>query len=194
MRLWKLVLVVLIIFPLRAVTQDVMPRYQSFIIEQKEVVWVQVFHREGAARDLESEIIDHLKRKAWIQNIHRDGDDVVADLKDYRPDYKRYGGKYMNTSEIIRTGRWSGKLRINFKDGKYRVLLEGVNYEAKRSVTGSGKATIEQHDTSGSLSHFALNNYRNAFKKNRLVNLDILHASFKDSFILVEDQLIDSDW
>ena len=100
----------------------------------------------------------------------------------------------MNTSSVIRTGRWTGRVRISFKEGKYRVVLYGLEYEAIQSTAGSGKAAIEQHNVSGTLTEFALNNYRNGFKKSRLINLDILHLSFKDSFTLTKDQVTDSDW
>jgi hypothetical protein len=168
--------------------------YQSFSIDNKEVVWAQVYHHEETTENLSKRFFEHLKQKVWISNIHYEGSDILADLINYRPDYKRYGGKFRNTSMIIRTGKWAGKVRISFKEGKYRVILYGLTYEAQQSATGSGKATIEQHDVSGTLTGFVLNDYRSAFRKNRLKNLDILHVSFKDSFTLTIDQVISSDW
>jgi hypothetical protein len=168
--------------------------YRSFHIEHKEIVWVQVYHEEPVIEDLPQRLFDHLKNKTWIKEIKFEGTDIVAELKDYRPDYKRYGGKFTNTSSIVRTGKFAGKVRVNFKEGKYRVILEGITYNALQSATGSGKATIEQHQVSGTLSDFALNNYRTAFKKRNALNLDILHSSFKDSFTIKINQVIDEDW
>jgi hypothetical protein len=169
-------------------------RYQSFVIDQREVVWTQVYHNEESADSLSLTIYDHLKRKMWIRELQRDGNDIVAELVNYRPDYKRYGGKFRNTSTIIRTGKWDGKVRISFKEGKYRVILDGLHYAAKESTTGSGKATIEQHDISGTLTEFVLDDFRASFRRSRLKNLDILQLSFKDSFTLTRDQVIDTDW
>lgn len=168
--------------------------YQSFVIDHKEVVWLQVFHEEHPVDQLRKELFDHLKQKSWIKDIVIASEEIVAEITDYRPDYKRYGGKFTNTSEIIRTGKWSGKMKISFKEGKYRVFLYGLNYQARQSTTGSGKATIEQHEVTGSLSEFVLNDTRTAFKKSKLRNLDILQFSFKDSFTIKADQLIDADW
>jgi hypothetical protein len=168
--------------------------YRSFHIEHKEIVWVQVYHEEPIIEDLPQRLFNHLKNKVWIKDVKFEGTDIVAELTDYRPDYKRYGGKFTNTSSVIRTGKFEGKIRINFKDGKYRVILDGVTYTALQSSTGSGKATIEQHEVSGTLSTFALNNYRTAFKKRSHLNLDILHSSFKDSFTIKVNQVIDEDW
>jgi hypothetical protein len=174
--------------------QQNITNYLSFAIDNKEVVWVQVYHQEDSIENLSQKIFNHLKRKSWISNVHYDGADIVADVVNYRPDYKRYGGKYSNTSTIIRTGKWSGKVRINVKDQKYRVILYGLNYSATQMATTSGKVSMEQHQISGTLSHWSLNNLRTSLKKSRLSNLDILNASFKDSFTLIADQLIDADW
>jgi hypothetical protein len=182
------------ISPVALPAQEMLTSYQSFFIDNVDVVWAQVYHHEKSIDEVRKKLFNHLQRKVWIKNIKLEGENIVAELVNYRPDYKRYGGKFMNTSNIIRTGRWTGRLTISFKDEKYRVVLYGVEYAAMQSASGSGKATIEQHPISGTLTEFALNNYRTAFRKNRLMNLDILHLSFKDSFTLTENQLIDSDW
>lgn len=168
--------------------------YRSFHIENKEILWLQVFHEEHADIDLSKSIFDHLRNKSWIKNLRYEQSTLVAEIHDYRPDYKRYGGKFTNTSSVVRTGKFSGNVRIDFKEGKYRVVLEGITYKALQSSTGSGKATIEQHEVYGTLNDFAMNNLRTGFKKRNHVNLDILHSSFKDSFTIKLNQLIDEDW
>lgn len=174
--------------------QNEILNYQSFLIDNKEAIWIQVYHQENDTANLSKRVFFHLRKKVWITNLAYDGSDIVGELINYRPDYKRYGGKFMNTSNVIRTGKWKGKVRINFKEGKYRVILYGLSYEAQQSTTGSGKATIEQHPVSGTLTEFVLNDLRTSFRKKSVKNLDILHFSFKDSFTIVVDQLIDSDW
>lgn len=168
--------------------------YQSFVIDNKEVVWAQVYHHEETTEALTKKLFDHLKRKMWITNIGYEGSDIVAELINYRADYQRYGGKFINTSTVLRTGRWTGRVRISFKEEKYRVALYGLNYEATQAASGSGRVTIEQHEIMGTLGEWALNKYRSGFKKKRLTNLDMLHFSFKDSFTLTLDQVIDDDW
>jgi len=186
--------VVVVLFAFYFLGNQQVPNYLSFSIHNKEVVWEQVYHDDINPEQLSESLFNHLKSKVWIKDLRYDGEDIVGELANYRPDYKRYGGKFRNTATAIRTGKWDGKVRISFKEGKYRVILEGLHYEAQQAATGSGKATIEQHEISGMLTQWALNNYRDSFRKNRLSNLDILHVSFKDSFTLVADQLIDSDW
>lgn len=167
--------------------------YQSFAIDSKDVIWMQVYHQDST-KNLTTTLFEYLKQKGWIHNIRFEAGDIIADLVNYHPDYKRYGGKFMNTSAIIRTGRWTGKVKISFKEDKYRVILYDLHYDARQTTTGEGKATIVSHDISGTLGHFALHNHRLSFKRSRFIDLDILHLSFKDSFTLMVNQLIDSDW
>ena len=174
--------------------QNEIKNYQAFVVDNKEAIWIEVYHREDDPNNLPQKVFDHLEKKSWLTNLKFEEGDLVGELIDYRPDYKRYGGKFMNTSSIIRTGKWKGKLRINFKEGKYRVIIYGLQYDALQSSSGSGKATIEQHNVSGSLTEWMLNDFRTSFKKKGLKNLDILHFSFKDSFTIVVNQVIDSDW
>jgi hypothetical protein len=190
-RNWLLYIVLLLPSLLRG--QAGIKHYQSFAIDNKEVIWMQVYHLDTVS-DASSHLFEHLKRKAWIKDLRLEEGEILGGLAGYRPDYKRYGGKFINTSVLVRNGRWSGSLRISFKDGKYRVILEDLSYVATQSATNSGKLSVEQHEVSGTLTDWALNNYRTSFKKGRLSNLDILHFSFKDSFTLTFNQLIDSDW
>jgi hypothetical protein len=183
-----------ILFNSIALSQSEITNYQSFIIDNKEATWVQVYHNEETSDSLSLKIFQHLKRKAWIKQIQYDENDIIADIVNYRPDYKRYGGKFRNTSTVIRTGKWHGKARISFKDGKYRVILYGLSYEEKQPATMAGKASMEQHDITGTLTEFVLSDMRTSFRKSRLKNLDILQLSFKDSFTLTTDQIIDTDW
>lgn len=189
----KMYFALLVLIASVAVAQSTVA-YRSFHIEHKEVVWLQVYHEEPVIENLSQRLFDHLKNKVWIKDIKFEGNDIVAELTDYRPDYKRYGGKFTNTSYVVRTGKFAGRVRVNLKEGKYRVILEGITYKALQAATGSGKATIEQHEVSGTLSDFALNDYRTNFKKRNGINLDILHSSFKDSFTIKVNQLIDEDW
>lgn len=177
-----------------AYSQDYIPTYASFTIDHKEVVWIQTYHQNAFAEDLATQVFEFLKHKGWIKNLEYDGKEIIADLHKFRVDYKRYGGKYMNTSSLIRSARWSGKLRVSFKDGKYRVVVYGLEYDARQPTHNTGKVSHASHIVHGTWSDWVLNNYRSAFKKRRHQNMDYMHLGLKDSFTLTETQVIDGDW
>lgn len=174
--------------------QETKTTYSAFAIDHKEVVWIQVFHAHQSAEELTDHVYDLLKRKAWIKNPHFDGAELVADIQNFRVDYKRYGGKYMNTSNLIRTARWSGKARISFKDGKYRVIVYGIEYDGRQPAMHAGKMSNQPHKIHGTFTDWVLNDYRTHFKTSRHNNMDIMHFNLKDGFTLKETELIDEDW
>jgi len=183
-----------VLFFSRVGGQDKNATYSAFAINNKEVIWVQVYHAAQPSDSLTAHVLAFLKRKAWIRDLHFDGPDIVADIQNFRVDYKRYGGKYMNTSNLIRTGRWSGKARISFKDGKYRVVVYGLEYDARQPAMHAGKMSNQPHKIHGTWTDWVLNNYRTHFKRRRHTNMDIMHFNLKDNFTLTETDFIDEDW
>ena len=92
---------------------------------------MQVYHHDDSVEQLAERVFQHFSRKVWIRDLRYDGEDILADLIDYRPDYKRYGGKYMNTSAAVRNGKWDGKVRISFREGKSVLSGENVRNSIK---------------------------------------------------------------
>lgn len=175
-------------------SQHKIQTYASFAIDQKEVVWAQVYPQNDSRESLTTEVLDFLKRKAWIKNIEFSGQEIIADLEDFRVDYKKYGGKYINTSMLIRSARWSGKVNISFKDGKYRIIVYGLHYDARQPAMHTGKMTNLAHPIHGTWTDWVLNKYRSGFRSIRRKNMDLMHLSLKDSFTLKESSFENVDW
>src|SRR4051812_27487742 len=107
------VIVFLLLFSPQVFSQTI-EKYLSFAIDNKEVLWVQVYHEDSPAKDISQKVFTHLKNKVWVEELAFDGDDLIGEIVSYRADYKRYGGKFTNTSQVVRTGKWSGHFRISF--------------------------------------------------------------------------------
>lgn len=174
--------------------QEKKPAYSSFVIDNKEVIWVQVYETAQPATEQKEQLLDLLKHKTWIDDLSDDGADLVADVKNFSVDYKRYGGRYMNTSNLIRSARWSGKVRIGFKDGRYRVVVYGLEYEARVPAMAPGKMSNESRMIHGSWTDWVLNNYRTHFRKSRFISMDIMHFNLKDGFTMTDTRVIDDEW
>jgi hypothetical protein len=187
-------LFIALLFAARVEGQEKNTTYSAFAIDNKEVIWVQVYHAQQPVGILSQQVHDFLKHKAWVKNLRADGSEIVIDLENFRVDYKRYGGRYMNTSNLIRTARWSGKARISFKEGKYRVIVYGLEYDARQPAMHAGKMNNQSHMIHGSFTDWVLNKYRSHFRKSRHINMDILHAHLKESFTLTETEFVDEDW
>lgn len=189
----KIILLLFCISP-SVFSHNIILTYASFSIDQKEVVWIHNYHQNETSENLREKIYDLLKRKAWIKNVRYDGPEIIADIEDFRVDYKRYGGKYLDTSALIRSAKWKGKLRVSFKEGKYRILVYGLQYEALQPSMNSGKMSYGAHLIHGTWSDWVLNSYRTAFKKRRYKNMHFMHVSLKDGFTVHDTQVMDNDW
>jgi ribosomal protein S8 len=168
--------------------------YSSFSIDNKEVVWIQIYHVAESRSMLKEQVLEFLKRKAWISNITTEDNELFADLKNFRVDYKRYGGKYMNTSNLIRSGKWTGKVRISFKEKKYRVIVYALEYDAQQPAMHAGKMSNKPHKIHGTWTNWVLNNYRSQFRRRRHTNMDLMHFQLKDAFTLTATESIDDHW
>ena len=100
----------------------------------------------------------------------------------------------MNTSNLIRTARWSGKVRISIKDSRYRVVVYGMEYDARQPAMHAGKMSNQSHMIHGAWTNWVLNSYRSNFKKSRHLNMDIMHFNLKDGFTITGTDIVDEDW
>lgn len=183
------------LFALLLPMQTSIPGYLAFVIDNNELIWSQVYEDDRFPPDaLPASMFKYLDSRTWINNIKFEDEDIVADISNYKMDYKRYGASFMKTSTIIRTGRWTAKLRVSFKDSKYRVVIYGINYTAVQPTTGSGRATLEAREIDGTLSEWALTNLRTSIKKSWFDNLDIVHHNLKKSFTIVSYAEMNREW
>jgi hypothetical protein len=169
-------------------------RYRSFAVENSEVVWVQVYAHDSAHHYEPEKVFEQLKKHPWLANVRLDGQAILADLHDFKVDFRKFDAKAVKTSTIIRTGRWDGKARIIFKNGKYRVMVYGLHYVAMQPKRTAGKVSFEAHEISGTLSQWALHDHRTSFKKSTFYNLDLLHMSLKEVFALGDFEIIEENW
>jgi hypothetical protein len=168
--------------------------YRSFMIDNSEVVWVQVYEHDSASQYEPQVVFEQLEAHPWLANVRLDGNEIVADLHDFKVDFRKYNARFIKTSTLIRTGRWDGKVRINFKDGKYRVKVYGLHYIATQAERTAGKVSFESHQISGTLSQWALHDHRRSFKKSTFFNLDLLHMGLKEVFTVTALETNEDNW
>ena len=169
--------------------------YQSFFIDHGEVVWSQIYSgEEKTTQKLTEEVLALLKSKSYISNVQYDSGELFADISNLKVDYKKYHAKYFQTSTIIRTGKWFGKMRVSFKDNRYRVIIYGLHFTATQPARTAGKISMEAHPMSGTINEWVLTPMRNSFKKSRFKNLDLLHWQLRELFTIYDNSVINTDW
>lgn len=61
-----------------------------------------------------------------MANVQSDADGVQFDVNDITIDYRKYQFSQVATPPIMQTGKYSGKVSIGVKGGKYRVTLRSI--------------------------------------------------------------------
>jgi hypothetical protein len=61
-----------------------------------------------------------------LVNVNVAGDKLTFDVNDITVDYKKFQFTQVATPSIIQTGKYSGKVQVDVKDGKYRVTFSSL--------------------------------------------------------------------
>lgn len=182
--------------PLCLGQQPARATYSYFEIENREVIWSFIYSKNNkTANELRESMIDLLKQKIWISKIEPEQEDLIVTIENYVVEYKKLGGSYMRTPLVIRSGRWSAKAKISFKEGRYRVMLFGLNYLAQQTTVQHGRIRPVDTELSGTWSDFVLTESRMQFRKSKFKALHLMHESLKDNFMLPDTPTKkDEDW
>lgn len=97
--------------------------YGDFRIFENQVIYQHVFD----CSTMTVELLDStLRATPSVTNIQVKDGTITATLTDLVVDYKKFKFPQVSTPPIIQTGRFSGKLTAQVRDGRYRITLEDI--------------------------------------------------------------------
>jgi hypothetical protein len=164
-------------------------KYFNFVIENNDSVWKYIYHKNG---DNKSKMKRQLMANPYIKNIRETEAGLVADIENWQIDYKKEGGSHMSTSMAVTGGKWNGRVLIDFRDGKYRVSVSGLNFDAGSVGVYGGGITINQ-DIFDNWADWTLNKPRTDFKRNQNKNMKLMDSALRTMFTITNPQQTD-DW
>lgn len=97
--------------------------YGDFRIVNTEVVYQKIFERPSVTVE---ELDSLLKTSAGVSEVTVSEGSLSAKLTDLVVDYRKFKFPQVSTPPIIQTGRFSGILTAEAKDGRYRITLEQI--------------------------------------------------------------------
>ncbi len=171
-----------------------LPVYSSFHADPKGVFWLKQFDQPGySSQGLRERMITHLKKNPALHDVKLDETgNIFASIRNMKIDYKRIGIPFIKTSNKVSYGRWKGKIKVEFADDQYRVVVENLEYFAKiHRDFPAGKAQAPQPEfESGKITKVFLNSDKSFFKHSSLKDLDLINFILTDQFRLIEGRLI----
>lgn len=153
----------------------------GFHINSGKLEWEKVFESNLT----QTEILDLLKINGKVSKIEIKDSRILANVARVEPDYKGLGIAEMTAPIYIARSWVNGKLVIDFKEGRYKVILRDILLTQKYTDGSSDVGEISTLDS------FAISKleFKNAFLKSPSKILDYTFTK-EFSFEIIEKE----DW
>lgn len=125
------------------------------------------------------------KSLPYVANLAASADGLEFDMNDITVDYKKFQFTQVNTHRVLQTGKFSGKVSVNVKDGRYRVTVKSIMFTGNLEY----KMVSEKED----LTRYATKNSGTILAEDwcRPNMLGLLDKAFTDK---LEYKKADEDW
>jgi hypothetical protein len=181
----RLILLFALMIPLVVSAQTT--SYGNFKVDTQELIYQKIFTLDGVAVD---SLVKFYSKLPYISNVTPEADGLTFDLNDVVVDYKKFGFSQVATPPVIQTGKYSGKVTVGVKDGRYRVTV--------RSIVFTGDVGYKKVTEKDKLTNYATRNNGTVIsadwcKPNTLALLD---KAFTDKleFVVAEKKKDKDDW
>jgi hypothetical protein len=116
--------------------------YGNFKVGDQEIIYQKVFTADSITP---ARLEEYYKSLPYVSNVTSSADGVQFEVNDITVDYKKFQFKPMDTPSIIQTGKYSGKVSVVTKDGKYRLTFQSIQLTGD---IGYKKITVRDNLTS----------------------------------------------
>lgn len=161
--------------------------YGNFKVDTQELIYQKIFTLEGVTID---SLMKFYSGLPYISNVTPETDGLTFDLNEIVVDYKKFGFSQVATPPVIQTGKYSGKVTVGVKDGRYRVTV--------RSIMFTGDVGYKKVTEKDKLTNYATRNNGTVIsadwcKPNTLALLDKAFTD-KIEFVVAEKKKDKDDW
>ena len=123
-----LITVSFIIVSILSFSQEGNTIVENFVIENNGVVYKKVFELPNQSEtELKKNILSFISKVPNVSNVRIVGDEIFGDISNLKVNYKKYGGSYMSTLILLNHSMF-GKLIVQTKDTKYRILIKDIYF------------------------------------------------------------------
>jgi hypothetical protein len=99
--------------------------FGNFKVAEQEIIYQKIFTLDSITT---SKLEAYYKTLPYISNIESKSDGIQFDLTDINVDYKKFQYSQVNTNIVMQTGKYSGKVTVGVKDGKYRITIKAIQF------------------------------------------------------------------
>ncbi|MBX2964000.1 MAG: hypothetical protein KF687_15920 [Cyclobacteriaceae bacterium] len=116
--------------------------YGNFKVSDQEIIYQKVFNEESITA---AKLGEYYIKLDYVSNLKHTDTGLQFDMNDVVVDYKKFQFSQVATPPIMQTGKYSGKVNIDVRDGRYRVTVNQLqmtgnigykNIPTKENLTG----------------------------------------------------------
>ncbi len=149
----KKLLTVLIFLLVSQVAWSQTTAYGNFKLVDQEIIYQKVFTQDSITAE---KLADYYKTLPYVSNITTKNDGVEFDVNDMTVDYKKFQFSQVATPAIIQTGKYSGKVSVTVRDGRYRVTVNAIQLTGDnvyKKITTKENLTTYASKNNGTVLH-----------------------------------------
>lgn len=160
----------------------------NFSTQNNQLEWHKVFEKNLTRSEIEKIV----KTNGIFKNIHSEENSITGDIENVSADYKGAGSSGMLTSFYVQNTTIAGRFQIEFKEGKYKIILNGINLKTSNDLSSGGLSVMSANSTQP-LSYYAIKNSQ--FRKGYLKSdAKIYDYTFSNLFDFSSYQKKSEDW
>ena len=161
--------------------------YGNFKAFEQEIIYQKVVPLESVTP---AKLAEFYSALPYVSGLKTNETSVSFEVNDLVVDYKKFQFTQVATPGIIQTGKYSGLVQIDVKDGKYRMTFHAIK------LTGDiGYKKIVEKDN---LTSYACKNNGTVLAQDwcRPNMLGLLDLAFTDKlqYVVPEDKKLGDDW
>jgi hypothetical protein len=127
--------------------------YGNFKLADQEIIYQKVFEQDSITP---AKLETFYKTVPFVTRVVLKDDGVEFDLNELTVDYKKFQFSQVATPPIIQTGKYSGKVIVNVKEGKYRVTVKAIQLTGDnvyKKITTKENLTTYASKNNGTVLH-----------------------------------------
>jgi hypothetical protein len=127
--------------------------YGNFKLVDQEIIYQKVFEQDSITP---AKLEAYYKTLPYVSNLTAKADGVDFDVTDMTVDYKKFQFSQVATPAIIQTGKYSGKVSVGVKDGRYRVTVKSIQLTGDnvyKKITTKEPLTTYATKNNGTILH-----------------------------------------
>lgn len=127
--------------------------YGNFKLVDQEIIYQKIFEHDSITP---AKLEKFYQSLPYVSNLVTHDDGVEFDVTDMTVDYKKFQFSQVATPAIIQTGKYSGKVRVEVKDGRYRVTIKAIQLTGDnvyKKITSKENLTPYASKNNGTVLH-----------------------------------------